>query len=80
MLLSNLSAEQLVGVNGSAYGSNLSSMAWEVTAVFATICMALMFLPPGGHLKLPHLWPSQNPSSASSGTVTVYLLLARIAT
>ena len=36
MLLTNLSAEQLIGLNGSAYGFNLSSMAWEVTAAFAT--------------------------------------------
>ncbi|MDO9476033.1 MAG: solute:sodium symporter family transporter [Pseudohongiella sp.] len=45
MLLTNLSAEQLIGLNGSAYGFNLSSMAWEVTAAFATICMAFIFLP-----------------------------------
>lgn len=45
MLLTNLSAEQLIGLNGSAYGFNLSSMAWEVTAAFATICMAMIFLP-----------------------------------
>lgn len=45
LLLTNLSAEQLIGLNGSAYGFNLSSMAWEVTAAFATICMAFIFLP-----------------------------------
>ena len=45
MLLTNLSAEQLIGLNGSAYGFNLSSMGWEVTAAFATICMAFLFLP-----------------------------------
>ncbi|MEM9688313.1 MAG: solute:sodium symporter family transporter [Pseudomonadota bacterium] len=45
MLLTNLSAEQMIGLNGSAYGFNMSSMAWEVTAAFATICMALIFLP-----------------------------------
>ncbi|XOV86878.1 MAG: solute:sodium symporter family transporter [Pseudomonadota bacterium] len=45
MVLTNLSAEQLIGLNGSAYGFNLSSMAWEVTAAFATICMAFLFLP-----------------------------------
>ena len=45
MLLTNLSAEQLIGLNGSAYGFNMSSMAWEVTAAFATICMAFIFLP-----------------------------------
>ncbi len=45
MLLTNLSAEQLIGLNGSAYGHNLSSMAWEVTVSFATIILALVFLP-----------------------------------
>ncbi len=45
LLLTNLSAEQLIGLNGSAYGFNLSSMAWEVTAAVATIAMAFIFLP-----------------------------------
>lgn len=45
MVLTNLSAEQMIGLNGSAYGYNMSSMAWEVTAAFATIVMALVFLP-----------------------------------
>ena len=45
MVLTNLSAEQLIGLNGSAYGFNMSSMAWEVTAGVATIVMALFFLP-----------------------------------
>lgn len=45
LLLTNLSAEQLIGLNGSAYGFNMSSMAWEVTAAIATVAMALVFLP-----------------------------------
>lgn len=45
LLLTNLSAEQLIGLNGSAYGFNMSSMAWEVTAAAATVAMALIFLP-----------------------------------
>ena len=45
LLLTNLSAEQLIGLNGSAYGFDLSSMAWEVTAAIATIAMAFIFLP-----------------------------------
>ncbi|MEM7081075.1 MAG: solute:sodium symporter family transporter, partial [Pseudomonadota bacterium] len=45
LLLTNLSAEQLIGLNGSAYGFNMSAMAWEVTAGFAIIVMALVFLP-----------------------------------
>ncbi len=45
MLLTNLSAEHLVGLNGQAYRSNLSSMAWETTPVFAIVVMALFFMP-----------------------------------
>ncbi|MEM0929059.1 MAG: solute:sodium symporter family transporter [Pseudomonadota bacterium] len=45
LLLTNLSAEQLIGLNGSAYGANLSSMGWEVTAAIASIAMAFIFLP-----------------------------------
>ncbi len=45
LLLTNLSSSQLIGLNGSSYGFNLSSMAWEVTAAVATVCMAFFFLP-----------------------------------
>ena len=45
LLLTNLSAEQLIGLNGSAFGFNMSAMAWEVTAGVAIIVMALVFLP-----------------------------------
>ena len=45
LLLTNLSAEQLVGLNGSAYGFNMTSMAWEVTAGLAIVIMALILLP-----------------------------------
>ena len=56
LLLTNLSAEQLIGLNGSAYAFNLSSMAWEVTAVFAIVIMATVLLPRylrGGFTTLP---------------------------
>ena len=45
LLLSNLSAEQLVGLNGNAYRFDISGLAWESTAAIATIAMALFFLP-----------------------------------
>ncbi|WRP07125.1 solute:sodium symporter family transporter [Rossellomorea aquimaris] len=45
LLLTNLSAEQLVGLNGQAFRANLSNMAWEVTAAIAIIIMALYLLP-----------------------------------
>lgn len=45
LLLSNLSAEQLVGLNGNAYRFDISGMAWESTAAIATVVMAMFFLP-----------------------------------
>ncbi len=45
LLLTNLSTEQMVGLNGSAFISGLSVMAWEVVAVITLVLMALFFLP-----------------------------------
>jgi SSS family solute:Na+ symporter len=45
LVLTNLSTEQIVGLNGQAYGESMVVMAWEVTAPFALIFMALVFLP-----------------------------------
>ncbi|WP_411827345.1 solute:sodium symporter family transporter [Luteolibacter sp. AS25] len=45
LLLTNLSTEQMVGLNGSAYLNGLSVMAWEVVAVVALVLMAVFFLP-----------------------------------
>ena len=45
LLLTNLSTEQLVGLNGAAFTDGLSVMAWEVIAVIALVVMALFFLP-----------------------------------
>jgi len=45
LLLTNLSTEQMVGLNGDAYKDGLAVMAWEVVAVLALVLMALFFLP-----------------------------------
>lgn len=45
LLLTNLSTEQMVGLNGSAYTDGLAVMAWEIVAVLALVAMALFFLP-----------------------------------
>ncbi len=45
LLLTNLSAEQLVGLNGQAYGAGMQVMAWEVTSAIPLALMALFFLP-----------------------------------
>ncbi|MCM2971061.1 solute:sodium symporter family transporter [Larsenimonas suaedae] len=45
LLMTNLSTEQMVGLNGAAFVDGFSVMAWEVVAVVALVLMALFFLP-----------------------------------
>tara|TARA_B000000532_G_scaffold4156_1_gene3333 strand:+ start:733 stop:2361 length:1629 start_codon:yes stop_codon:yes gene_type:complete len=46
LLLTNLSTEQLVGLNGDVFGDKaLVGLAWEALAAFAMIATALVFLP-----------------------------------
>src|SRR5690606_25753276 len=45
LLLTNLSTEQLVGLNGSAYSDGLSVMAWETLAAIAIVITAIFLLP-----------------------------------
>lgn len=45
LLLTNLSAEQLVGTNGQAWASDMSPIGWEVGALFTLFALALWFLP-----------------------------------
>ncbi|KFF50492.1 transporter [Gammaproteobacteria bacterium MFB021] len=45
LLMTNLSTEQMVGLNGAAFADGLSVMAWEVVAVVALVLLALFFLP-----------------------------------
>ncbi|MHC5053433.1 MAG: solute:sodium symporter family transporter [Planctomycetota bacterium] len=45
LLLTNLSTEQMVGLNGAAFKDGLCVMVWEVVAVVALVTMALYFLP-----------------------------------
>ena len=45
LLLTNLSTEQLVGLNGGAFANGMQVMAWEVWSSIAIVLMALVFLP-----------------------------------
>ena len=77
LLLTNLSAEQLIGLNGSAYGFNLSSMAWEVTAAFATVCMAFIFLPrylAGAFTTLPEFLCDRFDDGVRRMTVVLFMV------
>ena len=45
LLLTNLSTEQLIGLNADSFNEGLSVMCWEVVAGFALVLLALVFLP-----------------------------------
>ncbi len=45
LLLTNLSTEQMVGLNGDAYTNGFCVMVWEVVSVISMVCMAWFFLP-----------------------------------
>jgi len=45
LLLTNLSAEQIVGLNGQAFTEGILVMAWETLAAIAIVVTALFFLP-----------------------------------
>lgn len=45
LLLTNISAEQLVGTNGQTWATNMSPMAYEVVAAIALVVMAHFFAP-----------------------------------
>ena len=56
LLLTNLSTEQIVGLNGSAYQSGLSVMVWETLAAIAMVVTAVFLLPKylkGGLTTIP---------------------------
>ena len=77
MVLTNISAEHLIGLNGLAYGYNMSSMAWEVTATIATIFMALVFLPRylfGGFTTLPQFLSDRFGEDVKRITVILFLV------
>lgn len=77
VLLTNLSAEQLIGLNGQAYRSNLSNMAWEVTAPVAIVIMALFLLPKylgGAFTTLPEFLSKRFDTGVQQMTATLFLL------
>ncbi|MCV6604314.1 MAG: solute:sodium symporter family transporter, partial [Porticoccaceae bacterium] len=45
LMLTNLSTEHLIGLNGDAFNHTVAVMAWETTAALAMVVAALYFLP-----------------------------------
>ena len=59
LLLTNLSTEQIVGLNGSAYKEGILVMCWETLAAIAMVVTALFLLP--RYLKGCLLYTSPSP-------------------
>lgn len=77
LILTNISAEQLVGLSGQAYGFNLSNMAWEVTAGVAVIVLAVILLPRylgGAFTTLPEFIKSRYDQGTRMYIVILFML------
>lgn len=74
LLLTNLSAEQLVGLNGQSWVSNMSPIAWEVGSMFTLLVLAYYFLP--RYLKMGAMTiPSLMEQRYGRGTKTLFSLI-----
>ena len=78
LLLTNLSTEQLVGLNGGAFKNGMQVMAWEVWSSIAIVLMALVFLPRylKGGVATVSLFLERRYSKAVGTAVSVLLLLS----
>lgn len=77
LLLTNLSTEQLVGLNGAAFKDGLSVMAWEVIAGASLVVMALFFLPRylrSGIATVPQFLAERYAASTQTITTVIFLI------
>ena len=77
LLLTNLSTEQLVGLNAGAFKEGLSVMCWEVIAGISLVVLALFFLPKylkSGIATIPQFLEHRYGSSVRSVTAGVFIV------
>lgn len=76
LLLTNLSTEQLIGLNAAAFDEGLSVMAWEVVAGISLVALALVFLPrylKSGIATIPQFFEERYGSGVQ--TLTTFLFV-----
>jgi len=76
LLLTNLSTEQLVGLNGSAYNEGILVMAWETLAAIAMVVTATLLLPrylKGGLTTIPQFLERRYDTATKSITSGLFL-------
>lgn len=77
LLLTNLSTEQIVGLNGAAYKEGILVMAWETLAALAMVLTAVVLLPKylkGGISTVPQFL--ENRYDKTTKTITSALFLS----
>ena len=82
MLLTNISTEHLIGMNGSAYKNGFIIIAWEVTSAIALVVAALFFIPrylKMGLTTIPE-YLEYRFDSATRTLVAVFLLVSFVVT
>ena len=76
LLLTNLSTEQIVGLNGSSYQSGLSVMVWETLAAIAMVVTAMFLLPrylKGGLTTVPGFLAKRFDTTTKTLTSVLFL-------
>ena len=76
LLLTNLSTEQLVGLNGSAFNEGILVMAWETLAAIAMVVTATLLLPrylKGGLTTIPQFLERRYDTATKSITSGLFL-------
>lgn len=77
LLLTNLSTEQLVGLNGAAFTDGICVMAWEVIAGASLVVMALYFLPKylrSGIATIPDFLEKRFDATTRTITTVIFIL------
>ena len=76
LMLTNLSTEQLVGLNGAAFADGICVIAWEVIAALSLVLMALFFLPrylKSGVATVPQFLQGRFDSGTRAITTVIFL-------
>lgn len=77
LLLTNLSTEQLIGLNAAAFSEGLSVMAWEVVAGISLVALALIFLPrylKSGIATIPQFFEERYGSGVRTLTTFIFVV------
>ncbi len=82
MLLTNISTEHLIGMNGSSYKNGFIIIAWEVTSALALIAAAIYFVPKYlrmGLTTIPQYLESRF-DSATRSIIAMFLVISFVVT